>query len=466
MFLRVSSYIPIQHESHNGYHKISAGWRFCNTSSSLRLIRLTKSAMNFQKTILPNGLRLITVPMKESPTVTVMVLVEAGSKYETKKINGISHFLEHTCFKGTIKRPKPIDIVKELDGIGSQYNAFTGQEMTGYYAKSDRKHFAKILEVVSDIYLNSTLPKGEIEKEKGVIVEEIKMYEDLPPRHIHDVLMSLLYGEQPAGWNVAGSPETVKAMTRSLMASYRAKHYVSGATAVLVAGNVDPKEAKKQVSRAFAKMPSGKKHGKTGVKEKQDKPKISAEFKKTDQVHLAFGIRTFDLHHKDSASMRVLSSVLGGGMSSRLFQKMRDELGICYYIGASHDTYSDHGFLEINAGVPAVRLGEALKAILAEVRLLKSEPVSSDELNRVKEYLIGNLYLGLESSDSLAEFYGSQEIMRKPLLRPEEIVAKVKKVTSEDISRIANKYLIDANLNLALIGPIKNTRELEKITHL
>jgi len=225
-------------------------------------------------------------------------------------------------------------------------------------------------------------------------------------------------------------------------------------------------EVKKQVARAFAKMPSGKKYGKVGVKEKQNAPKISAVFKKTDQVHLALGIRTFDLYHEDSATMRVLASILGGGMSSRLFQKMRDELGICYYIGASPDAYSDHGILEVTAGVPEGRLSEALSAILAEVRKLKDELVSEEEVNRVKEYLIGNLYLGLESSDSLAEFYGYQEIMRKPLLRPEEIVAKVKKVTSEDVMRVAQKHLIDENLNLALIGPTKNTKEIEKILHI
>ncbi len=422
--------------------------------------------MQFQKTILKNGLRLIVVPMKESPTVTVMALVEAGSKYETPKISGISHFLEHMCFKGTEKRPKAVDIVRELDGIGAQYNAFTSQEMTGYYAKSDKKHFDKILDVVSDIYLHSTLPKAEMEKEKGVIVEEIKMYEDLPPRHIHEVLMKSLYGTQPAGWDVAGTPETVKATTRALMQSYRSKHYVSGATAVLVAGNVDPKDVEEKVRKAFAEMPSGKKHGKTGVKEGQQKPEVAIEFKKTDQVHLAFALRTFDLYHEDSTAMRVLSSVLGGGMSSRLFQKMRDDLGICYYVGASHETFTDHGFLEITAGVPALRLAEAVSAILAEVKKIKTETVDESDLTRVKEYLIGNMYLGLESSDSLADFYGYQEIMRKPLLRPDEVVAKVRAVTAKDISRIAETYLTDANLTLALIGPVKDKAELKKLLHL
>jgi predicted Zn-dependent peptidase len=404
--------------------------------------------------------------MKDNPTVTVMVLVEAGSKYETKKISGISHFLEHMCFKGTERRPKPIDIVKELDGIGAQYNAFTSQEMTGYYAKSDRRHFDTILDVVSDIYLHSTLPAGEIEKEKGVIVEEIKMYEDLPPRHIHDVLMRTLYGEQPAGWDVAGTEATVKAVTRTALSVYRKKHYVSGATAVVVAGAAEPKAVEEKVLRAFTAMPSGKKHGKTGVKERQEKPNFVVEFKETDQVHLAFGLRTFDLYHKDMTAMRVLAAVLGGGMSSRLFQKMRDELGICYYIGAAQEALSDHGFLEMTAGVPAKRLSEAINAILKEVQSLKKNGVTEEELKRVKEYLVGTMYLGLESSDSLAEFYGYQEIMRRPLLRPDEVAVKVRAVTPKDISRIANAYLIDANLNLALIGPVKNGRDVLNLLHI
>ena len=231
--------------------------------------------MNFSRKILPNGLRLITVPMKDNPTVTVMVLVEAGSKYETKKINGVSHFLEHMCFKGTTKRPKAVDIVRELDGVGSQYNAFTAQEMTGYYAKSDRKHFGKILDVVSDIYLHSTFPEAELEKEKGVIIEEIRMYQDMPTRHIHDVLMELLYGDQPAGWDIAVSEATVRSTTRESMVAYREKHYVSGATSVVVAGNIDEAEVASKVEQSFVRMPSGKKHQKTAVKEAQREPRIA-----------------------------------------------------------------------------------------------------------------------------------------------------------------------------------------------
>ena len=422
--------------------------------------------MNFSRKILPNGLRLITVPMKDNPTVTVMVLVEAGSKYETKKINGVSHFLEHMCFKGTTKRPKAVDIVRELDGVGSQYNAFTAQEMTGYYAKSDRKHFGKILDVVSDIYLHSTFPEAELEKEKGVIIEEIRMYQDMPTRHIHDVLMELLYGDQPAGWDIAGSEATVKSTTRESMVAYREKHYVSGATSVIVAGNADETEVASKVKQVFANMPSGRKHQKTAVKEAQKEPNIAIKYKETDQVHLALALRTFNLYSDDMLAMRVASTILGGGMSSRLFQKMRDELGICYYVGAAHESFTDHGFLEITAGVPAKRLPEAVAALIGELKLIKEKPIDETELARVKEYLIGNMYLSLESSDSLAEFYGYQEIVKKPLLLPKEIEEKIRKVKSQDIKRLVDKYIVDSGLNLALIGPLKSKKELEKLLHL
>ena len=421
--------------------------------------------MHYSRTILPNGPRLITVPMKESPTVTVLVLVEAGSKYESKKINGISHFLEHMCFKGTKRRPKPIDIVKELDGIGAAYNAFTAQEMTGYYAKSDKKHFEKILDVVADIYLHSTLPEAEIEKEKGVIVEEIKMYNDLPPRHIHDVLMSGLYGDQAAGFDVAGTPETVRAVTSETLHSYRQSHYLASATTVVVAGGITPAHAETHARKAFAAMPSGAKGAKAAVRERQAKPALHIQRKKTDQVHLAFGIRTFDLHHENVPALRVLASALGGGMSSRLFQKMRDELGICYYIGASPEHFTDHGFLEITAGVQAARLTEAVAAILAEVRQLKDKPIGAVELARVKEYLCGTLHLGLESSDAVAEFYGFQDIVHKRLRRPDEVVAQIRAVTASDVSHIAAKYLTDANLNLAIIGAVDNKKEVEGLLH-
>src|SRR6266850_72679 len=192
--------------------------------------------MKYSKKVLKNGLRVVTIPMKDNPTATVLVLVETGSKYETKKVNGISHFLEHMCFKGTAKRPKAIDISKELDALGSQYNAFTAQEYTGYYAKSDARHFRQIFDVVSDIYLNSIFPDGEMQKEKGVIIEEINMYEDMPQRHVQDLMMKLLYGDQPAGWNIAGEKKNILEMKRDDFVAYKEKHYLPEATVLVVAG--------------------------------------------------------------------------------------------------------------------------------------------------------------------------------------------------------------------------------------
>ena len=205
--------------------------------------------MKFNKTILKNGLRVITVPMKDNPTVTVLMMVEAGSKYETKEINGLSHFLEHMCFKGTTKRPKAIDISQELDTVGAQYNAFTSQEYTGYYAKADFKHLDLLLDVVSDMYLNPIFEDKEIEKEKGVIIEEINMYEDLPHRKVQEIFMKLLYGDQPAGWDIAGTKDNIKNIKRSDFLDYRRKHYVPSATTLVVAGRFD----EKKVSPIFKK---------------------------------------------------------------------------------------------------------------------------------------------------------------------------------------------------------------------
>jgi predicted Zn-dependent peptidase len=411
--------------------------------------------MKFSKKVLKNGLRVITVPMKDNPTATVLVLVEAGSKYETKKVNGVSHFLEHMCFKGTLKRPKGIDISKELDALGSQYNAFTGQEYTGYYAKSDAKHFSKIFDVVSDIYLNSTFPEAEMQKEKGVIIEEINMYEDMPNRHVQDLLMKLLYGDTPAGWNIAGEKKNILEMKRGDFVKYKKDHYLPEATILVVAGRVTEKEVLSEVSKIFKNVPRGKKIGKVKVKEKQSKPEVLVKWKKTDQTHFVLGVRTYDIFHKDNAVLSVLGGILGGGMSSRLFQKLREEMGVGYYVRAYNDVYTDHGFFQISAGVDNKRIGEVIRAVLDECNKLKTELVSNEELDKVKECLIGNMKLSLESSDDIANFYGSQELLKREIKNAEEKAQKVRKITAKQIQTIANKIFKNNTLNLALIGPFK-----------
>src|SRR3989338_6715948 len=305
--------------------------------------------MNFSKKVLKNGLRVIVVPMQDNPTATVLVLAEAGSKYETKKINGISHFLEHMWFKGTTKRPKAIDISKELDALGSQYNAFTAQEYTGYYAKSHAKHFRKIFNVVSDIYLNSTFPETEMDKEKGVIIEEINMYEDMPQRHVQDLMMKLLYGDTPAGWNIAGEKKNILHMKRDNFVKYKKEHYLPEATVLVVAGQVSEQNVLKEVKRIFGAIPRGRKAGKVKVKQKQRHPQALVKWKKTDQTHFVLSVRSYDFFNKKSPTLSVLGGILGGGMSSRLFQKLREEMGVGYYVRAFNDAFTDHGFFQISA---------------------------------------------------------------------------------------------------------------------
>lgn len=401
--------------------------------------------------------------MKDNPTVTVLVLVEAGSKYETKKINGISHFLEHMCFKGTVKRPKAIDISKELDALGSQYNAFTAQEYTGYYAKSDAKHFKKILNIVSDIYLNSTFPETEMEKEKGVIIEEINMYEDTPQRHVQDLTMKLLYGETPAGWNIAGEKKNILNMKRENFIKYKGEHYLPEATTIVVAGQVTEQSVLKEVKKIFGAIPRGRKQTKMKIKEKQKKPEVLLKFKKTDQTHFVLALRTHDLFSKKNPALSVLSGILGGGMSSRLFQKLREEMGVGYYVNAYNDSYTDHGFFQISAGVDNKRIKEVVKAVLEECKKLKNQRVPQEELEKVKECLVGNMKLSLESSDSLANFFGGQELLRHKIYSAPEKAQEIYKVTSAQVEALAKDIFQNQKLNLTLIGPFKDKSQFTQI---
>ncbi|MDP9249732.1 MAG: insulinase family protein [bacterium] len=419
--------------------------------------------MKFSKKIFKNGLRVITVPMSDNPTVTVLILVEAGSKYESKNVNGISHFLEHMCFKGTVKRPKAIDISKELDALGSQYNAFTAQEYTGYFAKADARHFNKIFEIVSDIYQNSTFPEAEMEKEKGVIIEEINMYEDMPNRHVQDLVMKLLYGDQPAGWNVAGDKGNILRMKRDDFIRYKKEHYMPNSTLLVVAGNVTEKKVLAAAEKIFGGVSRGKKTGKLKVKESQKEPAVLIKWKQTDQTHFVAAFRTYDLQSGKNPALSVLGAILGGGMSSRLFQKLREEMGVGYYVRAYNDAYTDHGFLEVSAGVDNKRIEEVIRAVLIECKKLKKERVSEEELSKVKEYLIGNMKLSLESSDDIANFYGGEEILKRKIKTPAQKAKEIRKVTAAQVQKLAKDIFKESKLNLALIGPFKEKARFKKL---
>lgn len=411
--------------------------------------------MKFNKKTLPNGVRLITVPVADNPSATVLVMVEAGSKYETKEQSGISHFLEHMIFKGTPRRPKASDISRELDSIGANYNAFTTQEFTGYYAKADARHLDTVIDIVSDMCQNPLFDEAEIKKESGVIVEELRMYNDLPQRHVHDVLNRMMHGDQPAGWDIIGTEQTVRSFTHDSFMKYRADHYVSSATIVVVSGSFDEKTIEEKITKAFSTVPNNSKMPKLPVKEAQKEPMITCESKDTDQTHLVIATRAFNVHDKRIPALQVLCTILGGGMSSRLFQRMRDELGMCYYVRTSNNTFTDHGDVTISAGVDNSRVELAVTEILAQCERMKNELVPEPELKKAKDYISGTTMLGLETSDARAEFVGLEEVLRREIDSPEQQLSKIQAVTAADVQKIAREIFVNEGLNLALVGRTK-----------
>lgn len=410
-----------------------------------------------------NGLRVVTVPMKDNPTVTVLVLVGTGSDYETKQINGISHFLEHMCFKGTTKRPTAQIISHELDSLGCQSNAFTSHEMTGYYAKGDAKNFKQIFDIISDVYLNSTYPSAEIEKEKGVIIEEINMYEDMPASHVQELFDQVLYGDQPAGWGIAGPKENIRKMTRDNFVNYKSNHYVAENTLIVVSGNIKSSDVYKEVDKYFKDIKTTRKIKKPKTKDTQTESKILIKFKETDQTHFVLGVRTFSMFDKRNMVLSLLAGVLGAGMSSRLFIKLREEMGVAYYVRAYNDASFDHGVFQISAGVNNARTEEVIKEILKECKLLIEKKVDDKELNKVKSFIIGNLKLSLEATDDIANFYGGQELLKNEIKTLEEKIKEINKVTRDDIQKMAKIIFKDKYLNLATIGPFKNDKVFKKI---
>ena len=417
--------------------------------------------MEYKKTTLNNQLRVITVPKPGSPTTTVLVLVEAGSAFESKNINGLSHFLEHMVFKGTEKRPRSIDIASELDGLGASYNAFTSVDYTGYYAKAENRHFDQILDVVADIYLHSTFDQNEIGKERGVIVEEINMYEDLPMRNVGDLFTSLMYGDQPAGWNVAGEKEIIKKLTRDDFLKYHRERYLAGSTIVIVAGDVDDQEAVKKVEQAFSAIPAGKGGAREKTTEKQSAPQLLLKNKKSDQTHLVLGVRAFDAFDERRFALQILSDILGGSMSSRLFQKVREEMGAAYYVRAGADLYSDHGYLAVSAGVDNGRIIEVTQAILEVIKGIKEKPVGAKELELAKEHTIGGMMMEIETSDQIANFYGGMEVVTGKTMTVEEIEKRIRAVTADDVLKLAQEIFRDDRLNLAVITPFDNQEKLQ-----
>jgi len=419
--------------------------------------------MMFKKTTLKNGLRIITVPQKTTQAVTVLVLVGTGSKYERKKINGISHFLEHMFFKGTKKRPNLQAVSETLDKIGGIYNAFTSEEYTGYFAKVEASHFDLALDWVSDIFLNSTLPEKEIEKERGVIIEEINMYYDIPMNYVQILWQALLYGDQPAGWPVAGTKESVTKISRQDLINYLQSQYVASNTLVCLAGKFEKSSIIKKVKKHFLEIGFKKPKEKLKVIEKQTKPNLILHTRGTDQTHLCLGVRGYNLFHPQKYTLELLGTILGGMFSSRLSLIIRGELGIAYYISTSVESNTDSGYLVTQAGVDNKNIEKAISTILKEYKKISQKGVEKDELKKAKDYIKGKMALILETSDVQASFYGFQELLKKEILTSEEIYKKIDKITENDILKVAKDIFRPEKLNLALIGPFKDKKQFEKI---
>ena len=291
------------------------------------------------------------------------------------------------------------------------------------------------------------------------------MYEDMPNRIVHDIFMEVVYGDQPAGWNVAGTKENVKRMTQKDFLDYRKKHYVASGTTVIVSGNFQEKIVAKKLEKLFRAMPTDPKGGKIPTKDIQTKPNIKIKQKETDQTHIVLGVRTFDSKDKRNIALKVLNAVLGGGMSSRLFRKLREEMGVGYYVRSSVDEFTDHGYIAVSTGVDTLRVEEVVKAVLGEMKSFRDELVPGKELQKAKDYIMGNMYLGLESSDSLAEYYAMQDILSDEMLTPSEIAKKIQRVTSEEVQKLAKQIMKDSSLNMAIVGNIKDVASLEKVFH-
>jgi predicted Zn-dependent peptidase len=392
-----------------------------------------------------------------------MALVGTGSKYETKEISGISHFLEHLQFKGTKKRPTEMDVFTFIDGLGGVSNAFTSQEMTGYYVKVQSKKIKEAFDLIADIFLNATLPAEEIEKERGTIIEELNMFYDHPMRHIWTVWNNVLYGDQPAGWDIGGTKDTVKKITRDQLVSYRASNYTAQNTIVCVSGNFDQAKARELAAKYFGGLEKNNPGGKLSVVEKQTRPEVLIYKKETNQTQIAVGVRSFNYSCPKRYALELLELILGGMWSSRLMEEVRIKRGLVYDVHTELAMDPDSGSLAATANLDSSRLEEGIKVILDEFKKIRDVKVGAAELRKAKDNYIGKSSIMLESSHAKGMLYAEQELLEKRIIEPLEIYRKIEKVTARDIQAVANEIFKPDRLNLAVIGPYDSDSKFREL---
>lgn len=424
--------------------------------------------MKYTLHTLKNGLRVVLVPIDEMNSATTLIMVGAGSRYETEKNNGVSHFLEHMAFKGTKNRPTAREISSLIDGIGAESNAFTSKEFTGYYIKSSSQHVDLALDVLADMLQHLLLDPKEIDRERGVIIEEINLNEDTPTRKLSDLYEELLYKGTPMGMDIAGEKKNIQEMKRSDFTSYMNSLYSADNMTVVVAGKFDVDKTLLNITLKFETIPQFKTVQFKEVKDViQKKPAVFVKHKKTEQAHFALGVRTVGMEDKkEETVLSVLASILGGGMSSRLFHEVRESRGLAYYVRAYSENYKGVGYLAAYAGVDKNRIDEAIGVVRDEMlKVCSDTEITQEELLKAKEYLKGHFVLDLEDTRSVATHYGVDLILRGELENPETVLKDIDAVTLVDVQKAACKYIKMENFNLAIIGDFEAPKRFEKLLH-
>ena len=415
-------------------------------------------ASAYQETTLDNGLTVITYRMASMASATVGLWLRAGGRFENRKNNGVSHFLEHLLFKGTSRRNYR-QIKEAIEGIGGSLNGFTAEEVTCYLAKVVGKHLPMTLDVLSDMVLNSLLKEEDIEKERMVIKEEIKMYLDLPASFVHALFSELLWPDHPLGFMIAGRMEVIESLSREDILAYKERLYNPGNLVVAVAGNLEHDRIVREARRTFGSLPRCRRNRFSPVKEKQSRPEMKLKTKDTEQTHLCLGGKALPRNHPDRYALGVLNIILGGNMSSRLFNEVREKRGLAYEIRSSIYPFHDTGVFVVSAGVDNRKVTETIRVVLRELNKVKNKHVSRKELRHARDFATGQLLLALEDTSSYMNWLGENKLCLGKVPPVEEVLEKVNMVTADDLQRIANRLFTNDNLNLALIGPLKGEEE-------
>jgi predicted Zn-dependent peptidase len=415
----------------------------------------------FERGTLSNGTRVLTASMPHAQSVSCFVMFGAGSRYERREESGIAHFAEHMFFKGTERRPTARDIATEIDAIGGEFNAFTGKELTGYYVKCAAETRDVALDVLVDMVRNSRFDADEIEREKGVIVEEMNMYADTPRSYVGNVWERHLYGDQPLGRDIIGTEETVRGASRDTFLGYLDRWYRPERTVIGLGGRIGD-----DVLEHLEGLLGDIEPASTGVADPAVLPtngsRVRIHTKQSDQAHVVVGSRSYPHGHPDRYVVQLLSTVLGGGMSSRLFTEVREQRGLAYYVFCGNTSYADAGSLAAQAGVDLNRIDEAVETIVAELRRIVGEPVPTEELEKARAYAKGRFVLGLESPHATIMFGLRRELLEGRAVEPDEVLAGLDAVTIDDVQRVADDILAD-DLRLALIGPFDEPERFEPL---